>query len=139
MRKLGFDFDPGKKGLRRILGELESEIMERVWEEGEVTVSQLHRCLQERRPIAYTTVMTVMNRLCAKKLLARRKQGNAFRYRPTLSREGFTRSVVRRVMQALVTDFTEPAIHQFVDSLEDADPDRIDELSRLLEQARTRK
>ena len=50
-----------RSGLSQIMGDLEAEVMECVWELGSASVKDVHRCLLERREIAYTTVMTVMS------------------------------------------------------------------------------
>lgn len=75
----GENRDP-RAGLRQIMGELEAEIMECVWELGPASVKDVHGCLQERREIAYTTVMTVMSRLANKGLLISRPEGRAYIY-----------------------------------------------------------
>lgn len=69
------------------LGPLETEILRLVWEMGEVQVDVVHRVLAEQRPIAYTTVMTVMGRLATRGLLSRRKEGRAYVYWAAVSRE----------------------------------------------------
>src|SRR5680860_1755722 len=58
----------GNEGLGQVLGDLEAEIMECMWDLGSASVRRVHECLQEDRNIAYTTVMTVMTRLAEKGL-----------------------------------------------------------------------
>lgn len=72
-------------------GELEASVMDRLWEaEGPRSVRDVLVDLQRTRDIAYTTVMTVMERLFRKGLLAREEAGKAFLYRPVLSRADYT-------------------------------------------------
>jgi hypothetical protein len=86
-----FTFDPRKKGLRKILGDLEADVMEAIWARGEATVHDVHeRLAGADRELAYTTVMTVMSRLAEKGLLERRKDGAAYLYMPAASKEEFT-------------------------------------------------
>ena len=66
------------------LGHLESTVMDIVWERGESSVHDVIRGLG--RPLAYTTVMTTLDRLYKKGLLARRKLERAFVYSPSLTR-----------------------------------------------------
>ena len=67
------------------LGHLELEVMEILWERGQANV---HDVLQRLgRPLAYTTVMTTLDRLYKKGLLERRKCERAFVYVPHLSRQ----------------------------------------------------
>ena len=139
MKTFSFTFNPNKKGLRKILGDLETDIMEIIWQKGELTVRQVYQTLQDTRSIAYTTVMTVMSRLADKSLLEKLKEGNAFLYQATSTREEFTRSTLKKVINELMADFTAPAISQFLDSMEDADPERMEELSRLIEEKRKQK
>ena len=72
-------------------GELEATVMDRLWEAEEPrSVRDVLIDLQRTRDIAYTTVMTVMERLFRKGLLAREEAGKAFLYRPVLSRADYT-------------------------------------------------
>ena len=64
------------------LTDAELEIMHVVWELDSATVREVHECLNQRRQLAYTTVMTMMNILEEKGHLTRRKQGRAYRYEP---------------------------------------------------------
>jgi predicted transcriptional regulator len=66
------------------LGPLEISVMEIVWSRGE---SNVHDVIQKLgRPLAYTTVMTTLDRLYKKRLLERRKAERAFFYVPRMSR-----------------------------------------------------
>jgi predicted transcriptional regulator len=70
------------------LGELERDVMERLWEAGQpLTVREVHEQLAEHRKIAYTTVMTVLDRLAKKHVVRQEREGRAFRYTPAASRE----------------------------------------------------
>jgi predicted transcriptional regulator len=125
-----------KNQLQGLLGPLESEVMETVWDLGETTVRDVHAELAPRRDLAYTTVMTTMTRLAAKGLLHRDTSGLAHRYRPTVSRDDYARSTVTSVVDWLLDSFPEPAMRYFVQKIDDeADPAvmsalraRIDEL-----------
>lgn len=78
----------------RNLGTLEAEVMRHLWaRDGSASVRDVLDVLNESRPgqaLAYTTVMTVLENLRRKGFLAREKDGRAFRYRPSLSREQHT-------------------------------------------------
>ena len=64
------------------LTDAELEIMHVVWELGEATVRQVHEVLSARRPVAYTTVMTMLGLLARKGHLKKEEAGRAFLYRP---------------------------------------------------------
>lgn len=130
--KFALKLDPRRRGLRKILGELEHDIMAVLWNRGEATVRQVHEHLEKRRKLAYTTVMTVMSRLAAKGLLLKSKVGNAFVYTPTSTREEFTQSSLKSIFGGLLDDFSSPAIHQFVESLGSERPEDLDELARAV-------
>jgi predicted transcriptional regulator len=69
-------------------GELENQVLDVVWgATGAVTPRQVHEELSSNRKLAYTTVMTILVRLCKKGLLEREPAGRAFAYRPRISRE----------------------------------------------------
>ena len=66
------------------LGDREREVLEVLWTEGEATVQQVADSL--KTALAYTTVMTTLDRLYKKRLLFREKRERAFCYRPAVSR-----------------------------------------------------
>ena len=83
------------------LGELETEIMNVLWERRSATVQDVVDALKPGRSLAYTTVMTVMTRLAQKGYLERRKDGRSFVYSPTTSRESVAESALGAVVNRL--------------------------------------
>ena len=69
------------------LAPLELDCMNTLWPMGEGTVREIRDGLAPRRPRAYTTIMTIMDRLARKGVVERRKVGRAYMYRPNLSAE----------------------------------------------------
>ena len=84
-----------KHDLAEVLGPLESEIMDVVWELGRVTVRDVHGALSRNRTIAYTTVMTTLGRLADKGLLTRVESQPAHFYSPRVTREQYASSAVK--------------------------------------------
>jgi len=79
----------------RRFGELEAVIMDRLWEWGRpVLVREMVGALRDDRPLAYTTVMTVMENLYRKGWLRRERDGRAWRYEPTRSRSSYTAALM---------------------------------------------
>ena len=79
----------------RQFGELEAVIMERLWEWGRpALVRDVVDDLNRERPLAYTTVMTVMENLHRKGWLRRERDGRAWRYEPTRSRSSYTAALM---------------------------------------------
>lgn len=114
-----FDVDPEKRGLEKVLGELESQIMELLWADSPATVRDIHGKLKQSRSVAYTTVMTVMSRLAEKGLLKRRKHGYSYLYQPVSSRQEFFTSIVGDVLGGLIRDFGSPVVQQFLEHVEE--------------------
>jgi predicted transcriptional regulator len=124
------------QGAEKLLGELELDVMRVVWESGSTTVRDVLEALAQTRPLAYTTVMTVMSRLADKGLLVVDKQGKTYHYRPAYSREEFEAQAVGQVVQSLINNFGgEMAISQFVEQLSAADPEQLARLAELAQQA----
>ncbi len=74
--------NPGSS--RRAAGALEGEILAALWaSDCAATPAQVQHALS--RPLAYTTVMTILSRLVAKELVARERQGHAYAYRPLVT------------------------------------------------------
>lgn len=70
------------------LGDLERQVMERLWAaEGPLTVRAIHAELAVDRELAYTTVMTVLDRLAKKGVVQRVRDGRAYLYEPAATRE----------------------------------------------------
>ena len=83
----------------REFGELEAVIMDRLWEWGRPTlVREVVDDLRGDRPLAYTTVMTVMENLYQKGWLRRGRDGRAWRYEPTGSRSGYTAALMNSAL-----------------------------------------
>ena len=85
----------------REFGQLESAIMEVIWsQERPLVVREVRERLQYPRPVAYTTVMTVMTILHGKGVLRREKQGRAWRYWPAETREEHDARLMAEVMRS---------------------------------------
>jgi len=80
------------------LAPLELECLTALWPMGEGTVREIHRQLVMTRPRAYTTVLTIMDRLAQKGIVTRRKVGRAFRYQANLSAEQARLKAVEKIV-----------------------------------------
>ena len=70
------------------LGNLERSVMDHLWDTDEPqTVRQVHDAVCTRRPLAYTTIMTVLQRLAKKNLVVQHRDDRAHRYAPTHGRD----------------------------------------------------
>src|ERR1700726_4550342 len=76
------------RGIRRSildLAPLELDCMNALWRLGQATVRDVHAALATTRPRAYTTIMTILDRLAQKGVVQRQKAGRAWLYKPGLS------------------------------------------------------
>ena len=95
--------------------------------------------LKRRPSLAYTTVLTVLDRLYDKQLVDREMQGKAFLYRPRISREAWLGEQAARTLAAENGSPRSALLMAFLDSAERADPALVDHLSVLIEMRRKRK
>ena len=102
-------FRPDRPGIRKVLGDLEAEIMELIWvqppEKG-IAVRDIFALLYERRRLAYTTVMSTMARLGKKHLLRVEKNEQTYLYYPTCTEQEFISTVVGRILEDLFVSFS---------------------------------
>ncbi len=82
------------------LGKLERQVLNEAWQRGEVSVRDVYLSFHEK--VAYTTLMTTLDRLYKKQLLARRKDGRAFCYKPAVSREEFESGIREDLVDGLL-------------------------------------
>lgn len=126
---------------RARLGDLERAIMDRLWAidpptpEAAMSVREIHESLSQERDIAYTTVMTVLDRLTKKGLVTRERDGRAWRYLPQSTSEELTAHLLRDSLDHIDTSDRRAAMLHFLDS---ASADEIDDLKAALAELESR-
>jgi predicted transcriptional regulator len=127
----------GRDPLRAAFGHLEREVMDVVWRDGLVSVRDVQGRLS--RSIAYTTVMTTLDRLFKKGFVERTREGRAFKYSAAHTRE----EVEAFVASGLVTGFLQrgseaarPLLSNLVDVMAERDEGLLDELETLIRRKR---
>jgi predicted transcriptional regulator len=117
------------------LHELESEVMDEVWQRGEseVSVRAAMDALNARaeKPRAYTTYMTILARLHTKGLLTRRREGKTDFYAAALSRADYEDRRAQAGVDELVERYGDVALSHFARQMAQLDPERRRELQRL--------
>lgn len=102
-------FRADRPGIRKVLGDLEAEIMELIWarpiEQG-TPVREVFEILYERRRIAYTTVMNTMARLARKHFLRVHKKDQAYIYYLNFTQQEFISRFVGRILEDLFVNFS---------------------------------
>ena len=117
-RFLFWGFKSSQQIVESSLGALERAVMSIAWREGDISVREA--CNRLRVNVAYTTVMTTMDRLFKKGLLDRRKVGRAFLYRARATRQQLENAV----------------LSSLVDAVSEQDCALLDELERLVREKR---
>ncbi len=79
---------------------LELECLKALWRVGDGTVKDVREVLTESRNLAYTTVMTVLDRLSKRGSVERRKVGRSFVYTPVIDREELRRMAVQELVDS---------------------------------------
>jgi predicted transcriptional regulator len=115
------------------LHELETEIMDELWDRGEASVREVLDALNARRKPAraYTTILTVMQRLHEKELLRRERRGRLHVYVPALSREQYAEARAEAEVGALVSEYGDVALAHFARHMSELDPKRREQIRRL--------
>ena len=110
------------------IGSLEAEILAVVWDQGETTVRRVYEELRARRQIAYTTVMTVMNNLVKKGLLAQDKKNIAYVYTPAIPGREVAHIVLDSVVDRLLRGQNNVAVSHLLGLEGELTPDELEEL-----------
>ncbi|MFZ0863943.1 MAG: BlaI/MecI/CopY family transcriptional regulator [Candidatus Sulfotelmatobacter sp.] len=119
-----------------LLGPLEERLLEALWARGNATVRDLAdgAC----QDLAYTTVMTTLDRLFKKKLLSRQAEGRAFRYAPRFTREELHQQVAGEAFRQLmdVSPASSLPLSYLVEILTERDAQLLDDLRQVVEAKR---
>jgi predicted transcriptional regulator len=86
------------------MGELEQAVLDALWDGDSASSGREVHARLAGRDLAYTTVMTVLDRLVAKDLVVRERDGRAFRYAPRLSRAAMTAELMREALESTGAD-----------------------------------
>jgi predicted transcriptional regulator len=129
-------FGSGRPSLGQ-LGPLEQRLLQEVWTRGNCTVREI---LQDSDlNIAYTTVMTTLDRLYKKSLLSRAAEGRAFRYSPAVTQEEMQRAAAGQAIRQLLESGPASSLplSYLVEAVTEHDIQLLDELQQLVERKRS--
>src|SRR3989339_808602 len=116
----------------RILGKLEQQIMDFVWQNKDSSVKDILQNLQKKRFIAYTTVATVLQRLMIKGLVNRKIKKNSYWYYPKISKDSYIITLSKTFIKTLVNSFGDTAISSFAKGIESLPKDKKNYLLKIL-------
>ena len=119
-----------------LLGELESSVMEFLWDGGAGEAKAVHKALGRARGITLNTIQSTLKRLFEKGLLARDKVSHAHVYRPRVGRDEFQRGALRELVGEIMGGQAEAMVSAFVDLTERAGPEHLERLARLVAERR---
>lgn len=131
-------FNPKKinldqKGVSKVLGTLEADIMETLWSGGELRVREVVERMPGRKRYSFNTIMTVMNRLVEKGLLSKKEKDGSFAYVPRMERDAFLSRVGKSVFATLLSDGAVFPLSAFVEALEESSEDDVRRLRDIID------
>jgi predicted transcriptional regulator len=118
------------------LGPLEQQLLSALWTRGDATVREILEFGDIK--LAYTTVMTTLDRLYKKKLLNRTAEGRAFRYSPKYTQQELEKAAVGETVRRMLGSGVTAALplSYLVEAVSAHDARLLDDLQRLLDQKR---
>jgi predicted transcriptional regulator len=118
------------------LGALETEVMERAWTHNEMSVRDVFQEMQGR--LAYTTIMTTLDRLYKKGLLLRRKEGNAYFYSAALTEKQYQETLTKHLFGMVLHDRKNSGavLSRFVEAVSEADREMLEQLDEIVKAKR---
>lgn len=130
------NFKYDEVGLNRFFGSLEARIMASLWdaEAEELSIKEVQQRLEKAKLINFNTVMTVMNRLVEKGILAKRLLGRQSLYRPIQSKQDFIKEQSKKLTENLLEEFGGVVINHMIDSLTEVDQALLDRLEHKIQQ-----
>ena len=123
----------GAEGLAKVLGDLEARVMRAIWDLGRpVPAKQVHARIVRRHDVQLLTVITVLNKLVDKGLLARAKKDDLLHYEARWDEEEFMSHASRQVVEGVLSFGPEVVAASFIDVIAERSPEQLAELSRLI-------
>ena len=113
---------------------LQLSILQVLWDRGEATTQEIWHVVSHERPLAQTTVATILSRLERKQVLTHRRRGRQYVYRATVSRAEVRRSKVRDLTETLFGGDTGALLSHLVRT-DEVDPGELERMREMLDQA----
>lgn len=114
--------------------DLELQVLSVLWERGPSTVRQVMRELPDGKTRAYTTVLTILQLMEKKGLVAHTRKGQAYTYHPEVDREKVVRPVVRTLLRNVFRGDPSAVVQSLLDCA-DVDSDELKEMRRVINEA----
>lgn len=121
------------QGLAKVLGDLEARILRVIWDLADPAPARtVHERIAKTHAVSPLTVITVLNKLVHKRILARRKENDLFHYSACMSESAFMAHASRRVIEGILSFEPDAIAASMVDVLVSRDPAQLAELERLI-------
>jgi BlaI family transcriptional regulator, penicillinase repressor len=120
-------------GKKHHLADLQMAIMQVLWERGEATVGEVRDDLAGSRPLAYTTIGTMLAKMERNGQVAHRTEGRANIYRPLVEKEQVSRSMTGELLKRLFSGDVADMVCHLLDECE-VSPEELARLKRLIRQ-----
>lgn len=121
------------KGFEKVLGELETKIMEIAWQEDFVSVRMVRDSLEKsHKDLSFNSVMTIMNRLVDKDLLTKKVKAGINVYSAKVTKKEFSKSVAKNIFTSLLKDPSFFGAAGFAELASDLDKDILDKLKKII-------
>ncbi len=121
------------------LGELETAVMAVVWQSDKCDVNDVLGQLEWGKPLAYTTIMTVMNRLVDKQFLERTRSGRKYVYRAVVQRDEAARTRFKKIVDGFYGGLTGLAVSELLGGEDELSNGELDALEELVRRRRAEK
>jgi predicted transcriptional regulator len=112
--------------------ELELEILKIIWRDGPASVRQVRDALAGNRPLAYTSVMTIMTIMTRKKYLRRKKVDGAFTYSAIVAEQATLAGMLKDLIHRVFSGSTTAVMQNLLTN--DLEPEELDRLKKLIDE-----
>lgn len=133
MKKSIFSFKKNESELEGILGSLEKDIMEVLWERQTASGKEVFESIKQSKDVALTTVLTVLDRLTKKELVKKVRENTLFVYKPMMQKGKFLEQVSAETFKRVMSISSLDAVASFVDVVADSNPEELERLMLLVE------
>jgi predicted transcriptional regulator len=123
-----------KKGFGVLSGELERPLMEILWTKGSMKGKDLYDEIRQKKDIAYTTALTVLDRLSKKGLIKKDRESGTILFTPAISRSSYESAVTKSLVQKAFEMSPDLAVSAFADICSRMPKEDLDWLERLIEE-----
>lgn len=121
------------KGTSKFMGELESAVMEIVWEKKSVSAREVTDMLEEQNnKLSFNTIMTILNRLLKKGFLKKKKIKHTYSFSAKFSKDEFSKQATANVLSSVLNDSELFTVSSFTGLAKSLDKDTLDKLKKII-------